>query len=283
MTRIDIFSGFLGAGKTTLIKKLIAASSFAGCFILAVAVGVGFWQSGENNVPSPSATQQSQEGENEQTTTKDKNETSKTELPEDKPIASNENTEPVDGADEFSGGDTSEWLNIPLLPREKNIEIVGETLTDEEAQTYFKKNRNSIVNSLSSSGVTADLIEISDKGYCHIAYNGTLGEGFEIRQNSRDYLVYNGSELVAIINLYKENGVISNTISFGAKWFDEYNAYLKEHKGEKLIYAYAGWLEIIVAPDDTCFNPMGYDVSPYLEGTDEPYKWFYHELNSYTP
>ena len=29
MTKIDIFSGFLGAGKTTLIKKLIA-ESFAG-------------------------------------------------------------------------------------------------------------------------------------------------------------------------------------------------------------------------------------------------------------
>ena len=26
MTKIDIFSGFLGAGKTTLIKKLIAES-----------------------------------------------------------------------------------------------------------------------------------------------------------------------------------------------------------------------------------------------------------------
>ena len=29
MTKVDIFSGFLGAGKTTLIKKLIA-EAFAG-------------------------------------------------------------------------------------------------------------------------------------------------------------------------------------------------------------------------------------------------------------
>ena len=30
MTKIDIFSGFLGAGKTTLIKKLLKAGN--GCF-----------------------------------------------------------------------------------------------------------------------------------------------------------------------------------------------------------------------------------------------------------
>ena len=29
MTKIDIFSGFLGAGKTTLIKKLIAEATAA--------------------------------------------------------------------------------------------------------------------------------------------------------------------------------------------------------------------------------------------------------------
>ena len=34
MTKIDIFSGFLGAGKTTLIKKLIAQVS-------GVAVPIG--------------------------------------------------------------------------------------------------------------------------------------------------------------------------------------------------------------------------------------------------
>ena len=264
-------------------KKRLIASSFVGCVILAVVAGVSFWQGSENNIPLPSVTQQSQESEINQTTANSEKETGKTKLPEDKPIASNEHTTPADGGDGLSGGDRSEWLNIPILPREKKIELVGDELSDEEAQSYFTENRNSIVNSLCASGVTADSIRISDKGYCHITYNGILGEGFEIRQNSRDYLVYNGDKLVAIITLYKENGVVSNTISFGAKWFDKYNNYLKQHKGEKLVYAYAGWFEIVVAPDNTYFNPMGYDVSPYLEGTDEPYKWFYHELNSYTP
>ncbi len=271
-------------GKRAKRKKMIGVASFMGCVVLAFIVGVGFWQHDDNKSTLQILNQQSQEGERNQTTTNSEKEPNKTKLPEkDKPIASNEHTTPVDGGDEFSGGYTSEWLNIPILPREKKIELVGDELTDEEAQTYFNKNRNSIVSSLCTSGVTSDSIKISDKGYCHITYNGILGEGFEIRQNIRDYLAYNGDELVAIITLYKENGVVSNTISFGAKWFDKYNNYLKQHKGEKLVYAYAGWFEIIVAPDNTYFNPMGYDVSPYLEGASEPYKLFYHELNSYTP
>ena len=40
MTKIDIFSGFLGAGKTTLIKKLIA-EAFAGEKLVG-----GLWISG---------------------------------------------------------------------------------------------------------------------------------------------------------------------------------------------------------------------------------------------
>ena len=34
MTKIDIFSGFLGAGKTTLIKKLLEEESAAGCTLV---------------------------------------------------------------------------------------------------------------------------------------------------------------------------------------------------------------------------------------------------------
>ena len=46
MTKIDIFSGFLGAGKTTLIKKLIAQVS-------GVAVPIGPYE--PKNVHRPSA------------------------------------------------------------------------------------------------------------------------------------------------------------------------------------------------------------------------------------
>ena len=122
---------------------------------------------------------------------------------------------------------------------------------------------------------------------------GAEGKSFEIRQNYRDYLVYIGEEeeLAAIITLFKENGELYDTPMFGAAWFEGYGEYLKEHKGEKLIYVYASWYEIIIAPDNTYFNPMGVDynaqglniTSKYLEGVDKPYEVFYHEAATYTP
>ena len=42
-------------------------------------------------------------------------------------------------------------------------------------------------------------------------------------------------------------------------------------------------MEIIIAPDNTYFNPMGHDVSAYLEGVEKPYEMFYHEAATYIP
>ena len=44
MTKIDIISGFLGAGKTTLIKKLLAEAK------VSVSPGIGFGEYGDDHV-----------------------------------------------------------------------------------------------------------------------------------------------------------------------------------------------------------------------------------------
>ncbi len=180
-------------------------------------------------------------------------------------------------------GGVSGWFCIPALPSDRKIEMTGEAITDEEAQAYFEKNGAGILGSLSASGVDSDSIRISEKGYCHVTYDGEMGKSFEVRQNYRDYLVHNGDKLVAIITLWKEDGEIYNTPSFGAKWFDDYNEYLKNHKDEELVYVYAGWFEIIVAPDNTYYNPMGLSAERYFEGVENPYEVFYHEAAVYVP
>ncbi len=182
----------------------------------------------------------------------------------------------------YAGGDT-DWLNIPRLPFDKTIVAVGEEITDVEAKEYFALNGASIINSFSASGVDTENIKISDKGYCHVSYDGVMGKSFEVKLNFRDYFVYNGDEIVAIITLAKENGEISATPSFGAKWFEGYAEYLNEHRGEKLVYVYAGWVEIIVAPDDTFYIPLGYNVSWYIGEVENPYEMFYHEAAVYVP
>ena len=182
-----------------------------------------------------------------------------------------------------SGGDfISSWF-IPALPFDTDVTLTGQEITDSEAHEYFEKNKDNIIGSLSASGVPTESIKLSDKGYCHISYDGVEGKSFEIRQNYRDYLLYIDDELIAIITLWKENGEISATPSFGAAWFDDYNTYLNEHKGEELVFVYAGWMEIIIAPDNTYSNPMGYDVSNYLEGVTEPYNLFYHKEAVFVP
>ena len=192
-------------------------------------------------------------------------------------------TPTIDGGSDLTGGDYSNWFNIPALPFEEGFELTGEELTDAEAQAYFEANRESIVYSLAASGVPADAIKIADEGYCHINYNGTEGKLFEIKQNFRDYLVYNNDELVSIITLYKENGEIFCTPAFGAPWFADFNAYLQQHKGEELVFVYAGFMEIVIAPDNTFRNPIGYEIAPYFVGIENLYETFYHESAVYVP
>ena len=263
-------------------KKIIRISSFASCFIVIAVLGVGIWQGGWLDFSSlPTSDSPAQEGNDIEITTKP---TTTQEYVQNQTTAPTEapTTELSTTGQYTDGGNVGGWF-IPALPDNKEISITGEAITDEEAMEYFRNNQNGIIGSLSSSGVASDSVRISETGYCHINYNGEEGKSFEIRQNYRDYLVYNGDNLIAIITLYKENGELFNTPSFGARWFDDYNNYLKSHKNERLVYIYAGWLEIIIAPDNTYFNPMGYDVSQYLEGIEKPYEVFYHEKAIYIP
>ena len=187
--------------------------------------------------------------------------------------------------DEYSGGNHGPV--IPVIPAhagaKEGINVTGEKITDAEAKAYFDENGASITSALAASGVPADNIRISEKGYSHISYDGTEGKQLELRQNFRDYIVYNGDSIVAIVTLCKENGKLYNTPAFGAPWFSAYNSYLNAHKGQKLLYVYAGPWELIIAPDGTYASPNGSDVTSCLEGVKNPYQYFYSEGATYTP
>lgn len=189
--------------------------------------------------------------------------------------------------DESGGGDgyggNIGGVRIPALPRDRTIRYTGEAITDAEAATYFKEN-TWLQSALGSSGVDADGLRYAAHGYCHVSYDGTKGKPLEVRRNFRDYLVWNGKgDLIAIVTLTKENGALSDTPAFGGPWFGDYNAFLKAHKGEALVFVYAGWMELVLTPDGGVFNPQGTDVSRYLEGVEAPYEIFRCDEASYTP
>ncbi|MBE6834898.1 MAG: hypothetical protein E7515_01450 [Ruminococcaceae bacterium] len=182
---------------------------------------------------------------------------------------------------EQSGGNVGGW-NIRALPFDKQIKVIGEELTDEEAAEYFKENTVRFKNELTASGVSADNLVIMPKGYCHVMYDGVEGKSLEIRQNFRDYLAYNGDKLVAIITLTKEDGKLFASPSFGGPWFDDFNAMLQRYKGQELIFIYAGWMEFVVTPDNSYFSPMGTELGLDFGDIDK-FKTFYHPKAVYVP
>ena len=198
-----------------------------------------------------------------------------------------ETTDVPDG-DNFGGpsggGIGTGYFAIPVIPFNREIVTTGEKITDEEAAAYFAERKGSLAQSLSASGVAADNIRISEKGYCHACYYGMEGERLEVRENFRDYLVYNGETLIAIVTLYKENGQLFDTPAFGAPWFSDYAAFLRQHRGEDLVYVYAGFAEIILTPDGGMYSALsGIIPEYYMEGTQDPYHVFYHPSDVYTP
>ncbi|MBQ7638855.1 MAG: hypothetical protein IJS90_08145 [Clostridia bacterium] len=160
--------------------------------------------------------------------------------------------------------------------------ISGEWLTDEEAAAYFTENRQSVIVSLSSSGVDVSDVKIMEKGYGHLSISAA--GGLEYKVNFRDYLVYAGPSLVAIVTLVKENGNISSTLSFGAPWFSLYNDFLQAHKGQELVYVYCDSMEYVITPDNRIVNPMGYEIVPEFFTQEIDYHSLLNEkVNVYVP
>lgn len=192
--------------------------------------------------------------------------------PQANPSATTSNADTTDESNKSQGD-----LLSGDLPQDIEIAVAGEDITDEKATSYLKENTLDIMNLL---GVSSEISFCG--GYCHITYNEDDAT-FVLRQGYRDYLVYSGKSLIGIVTLYMENGEMNYTLSCEARWFGNYDTYLKSHKDEKLLYLYIGMQEVIISPDGSCFNPMGYDVSGYLSKIQNPYNTLYSDKAVFTP
>lgn len=268
--------------KNKIVKRAI---SIAACLVLIVAA-VMVWQGGNNASPPASDKGKNTPGVTEPTACPTENDSS-----ENKPqtTAAKTDIQSGDKTDTESDDKTDQigFFNIPALPQNRTITVTGEKITDDEASAYLNKNRDSIISSLSASGTNTKNANFSQKGYCHVGFDGKAGENLTVRENYRDYLLYSGERLVAIITLVKENGSISSNPMFGGAWFEAYNKFLNSHKGEELVFVYSGSTELIITPDNTVYAPVlspnGYDASVFLKGADNPYQLFYNSANVYVP
>ncbi|MBO4688749.1 MAG: hypothetical protein J5636_09580 [Clostridiales bacterium] len=177
---------------------------------------------------------------------------------------------------------------IPKIPEDRTIVLTGKPITDEEAAAYFETEFSFICEGLRTMGVSLTDPHISSKGYCYLQYGTYEGEGLTVHQDSRDYPLYDGDELKAIVTLFRdqEDGSIHNSPSFGGDWMKGYGEWLAAHKGQELLFVRAGNTEFILAQNDDCMNPSGMsqdEIDQYFEGIAYPMELLYCEAATYTP
>ncbi len=187
----------------------------------------------------------------------------------------------------LSGG-SSYLYRLPEKKAREQLERSGEKLTDEQAQAYFKENLTWLQSALSASGLPADALHISERGYSHVMFENLnaapTAPVCALRQNFRDYPVWNGDELVAIVTLALENGELYATPAFGGPWFKDFGIFLNAHKGEKLLFLYfGGQTEFVLTPDGKVRNPQGQELAPDFGEIKNPYDFFYCPEAVYVP
>lgn len=162
------------------------------------------------------------------------------------------------------------------------ITVTGEeyAIFDEEAFEHINAHKNSIINELNACGVSVSALEIKEKGYSHVR---TGDDGNSMALNWRDYLLYSGEDIVAILSLTKDDGGIKRHISFGGKWFSYYTNLLEEYSGTELVFIYIGDVEAFITPDNRVIAIMDIDVSKAIEENVNYYDYFKTDHNVYVP
>ena len=175
----------------------------------------------------------------------------------------------VGGGDNFGGG------NAGLPERVNGFIYTGEPITDAEAAAYFADHLDSVLSSLIASGVNAWGARIRYPGYCPM----TLGETGDVRRNFRDYQLWVDGSLVAIVTLTRLDGQLYATPSFGAPWFDGFSSFLRQHAGEKLLFFYNGYTELVLTPSNVLYAPL----DPTLQNPGLDYETLYCDEIAFVP
>ena len=187
---------------------------------------------------------------------------------------------PASNTEELNAvGGTDGKINL-----QAEIKRTGEDciLTVEEANAFMNERLPAYREELKASGLVFDDLRFAPNGYSHVR---TGDSGNELILNARDFLLYNGDELVAMVNVIKEPDRISGGVAFGGPWFSEYQAFLEAHKGEKLVYLYVGDVDAILTPDGQIFTATETDISNSIVPEEQAryYEFFRFEENTYTP
>ena len=88
--------------------------------------------------------------------------------------------------------------------------------------------------------------------------------------------------IAAVITLIRENGRIYSSVSFGSPKYEEFDAYLKAHAGEELVFLYIGHAEVVLS-HDSYYTQGDFDVSPLFGEIASPFEHFRSDEAVYVP
>ena len=136
-----------------------------------------------------------------------------------------EGTKTADGGLAGGVGDAAN-LSVAQIVR-RGIRTEGEVLSDEEGYAYVTQYKDALLDTLTVSGVKMSRPRFAEKGIGHLSIHS---DGAVMKTNWREFLVYDGDEIVAVYTLYKENGLIHATPSWGSPSYADYSRFLAEHR-----------------------------------------------------
>lgn len=180
---------------------------------------------------------------------------------------------------EYSGD--SGYVTLPENLSDIPVYTEGkrDAFTAEEGKAYLESARSGLESTLRTCGVRAEGCRIGG-GYTHVGIDGNTAV---IRENFRDYLLFTGEKLAAIVIVSKENGVFHESLVFGAPWFDDYRKMLEKHRGEELLYLYLGNTEVVVTPDGTVLSTAGIELPEDYTGRGKELYGYFRCGNTFIP
>ena len=119
---------------------------------------------------------------------------------------------------------------------------------------------------LAASGVPTASLTVSAHGYSHLKVTETEAV---LAVDFRDYLLWDGDALAAIVTVTGEADGMHVYLAFGGAAFADYAALLHRYAGQELAMLYLGELEAVLTPDGTLLSLPGEDLTARIEALDE--------------
>ncbi len=132
-----------------------------------------------------------------------------------------------------------------------NIALKGETITDAELKAYIKKNAEYMVASVAFDLGKGEY-RVCTKGYRPLTVSAK--DGLFINTGFVDCPITKDGKIVAVVTVYKDNGVIYDSVAYGGNGFATIQRAFDENPDEDLVFIYVNEVpEVIITKENKMY------------------------------